>query len=176
MKKAFHPRNIVILMIIVTLLLYISGKSPYILAICKYIPYPNILYLSIVLTGAYICFFLLPKLKSSVSTSIGVILLSFFLCAFTLFFYGPGEKPEVTCINSPDDKHELVFFEYRHMFYDKGLIYEQVNPFYMKKLHYYMVGFGKPISNDSYDITWYSDHFVLYLYTNEYDSKEIVHY
>lgn len=62
------------------------------------------------------------------------------------------------------------------MFNDEGIIYEQANPFYMKKLHHYMLNYGKPISEGSYDITWYSDHFVLYLYTKENNIKEIVHY
>lgn len=70
MKKTFCVRNIAILLVTVTILLYFSGKSHYILSICKYIPYPNILYLSIILTGAYTCFFLLPQLKSSLSVMV----------------------------------------------------------------------------------------------------------
>ena len=161
MKKIRRVKITICILSIITILLWISGKSKYILSICQYIPYPNIIYYFVILTGSVTCFILLPLKREPQMSYVLVISVCLVVCFLIWYSFLLIERPKVTCKESPDGKHDIVFIEYDHMFSDLCYVYEKVSPFYMERIGEFNEDLGAPIYNDKLLLEWNETNFII---------------
>lgn len=176
MKKLRRTKQIIWTFILISFLLYVSQKSGYVLTICQYIPYPNILYYCVITIGLITCFFLLPQQQKTQKSYVLVIIVCLITCFLICydFFLLTGAK--VTFKESPDGKHKLVFTEYDHMTTGECLVYEK-NLIYMKQIGSFITSRTYPLYDGNYyRFEWNEDAVVLHPVSGKYSKVQTIRY
>lgn len=99
------------------------------------------------------------KLKANVITIIPILIVILF-SSFIGAFFGPQDT---ITVHSPDQKETIVVKEYSSLFSGHGEIYQQINPFFIKKLGNIEVDDGNcPFERGQYYIDWQENQIIVH--------------